>query len=256
MTVVRDNLEEFEDPANYDLEEAESALQRIPYFLGVLDRIGGPVLELACGSGLITLAMARRCGDVTGVDFSRPMLEHASAKAAQLAVTVNWHFGDVRALDLGRRFRLIVLTGNAFQAFLTTDDQDLLLRSVHRHLASGGVFVFDTRNPGGQSLADEPDEQHWQDYRGVEGYAVRVSGTQDYDPMSRVMYWTTYRRWTTSSGARERVTRIACRFTESQELRERLCVNGFAIDWQHGCWDGRPLNATSKHIITGCRLRD
>lgn len=256
MPPIHDNLEEFADPPNYDVEEARSARVRIPYFCDLVARCGGPVLELACGSGLITLPIAGRCADVTGVDLCRPMLNHARQKAARLGVSVGWREGDARSVDLGRTFRLIVLTGNAFQAFLTPDDQDLLLRNVRRHLSSSGLFVFETRNPSAHDLRDQLNEQHWHEYRSVEGHAVRVSGTQSYDPFNQWMLWTTYRRWSTGSRTNERVTRITCRFTRPEELLDRLSRNGLAVAWQHGNWDGSPVAPESEHIITACRLQD
>src|SRR6476661_7362247 len=54
---------------------------------------------------------------------------------------------DARALDLGERFQLIYLTGNAFQAFLTRADQEALLERVRAHLHDDGLFAFETRNP-------------------------------------------------------------------------------------------------------------
>ena len=52
----------------------------------------------------------------------------------------------------------MLLTGNAFQAFLTRADQDALIATgVTRHLAPDGVFGFETRNPAGHDLGDEPE---------------------------------------------------------------------------------------------------
>ncbi|HET7204520.1 MAG TPA: class I SAM-dependent methyltransferase [Steroidobacteraceae bacterium] len=253
MSRTHDNLEEFEDPPNYDIEEAASARARIPYFVDLVTRFGGPVLELACGSGLITLPMASGCSDVTGVDLSRSMLDHARAKAARLGRSITWHETDARSLSLGRTFEVIILTGNAFQAFLTAEDQCRLLQTVRRHLSATGVFVFETRNPDGYELIDKPLEEFWYSYQSVSGDRVRVSGTQAYDPARQLMHWTTYRRWADGPGETVRVSRITCRFTGRRELLTLLADNGFSVSWQHGDWSGGQLTASSANIITGCR---
>ena len=54
------------------------------------------------------------------------------------------------------------MNGHAFQEFLTNEAQDALLRSVSRHLAPGGIFVFDTRFPARRNLDKGEGEQHWQ----------------------------------------------------------------------------------------------
>jgi hypothetical protein len=50
---VHDNLEEFDDPPNYDIEEGERSAARIAFYCDLAKTIGGSVLEIACGSGLV-----------------------------------------------------------------------------------------------------------------------------------------------------------------------------------------------------------
>ena len=48
--IEHDNLEEFNDPANYDLEEAERSASRIQFYTNLACESDGPVLEIACGT--------------------------------------------------------------------------------------------------------------------------------------------------------------------------------------------------------------
>ncbi len=252
----RDNLEEFGDPANYDLEEARHAQPRIDFCCDFIAASGGPVLELACGSGLVTLPLAARGLAVTGVDLARPMLEHARSKARQQGLGVEWVEGDARDVSLGRRFRVVYLTGNAFQAFLTRDDQERLLASARRHLVPGGVFLFETRNPSGHDLQDRDEETLDGAYMNVQGQRVIVSYRQRFDAPRQLMYWTMYRRWHDGRRDRARESRITCRFTWPQELVALLHDNGWSIERQFGNWDRSPLAANSEEIISICRPHD
>ena len=54
------NLEEFQDPANYDLEEAENSVQRIAFYADLAQVNGRRALEIACGTGLVALPVAAR----------------------------------------------------------------------------------------------------------------------------------------------------------------------------------------------------
>jgi ubiquinone/menaquinone biosynthesis C-methylase UbiE len=251
--IDHNNLEEFNDPANYDLEETGPSAARIQFYTGLAQETGGPVLEIACGTGIVALPIAARGIAVTGVDLARPMLAHAREKAQEQNISIDLVEVDARQFCFDQRFFLIYITGNAFQAFLRRADQERFLACVKRHLAPGGIFAFETRNPTGHHLSDQPEEEHWLTYKNIQGQTVNVSGTQAYDPLAQVMHWTTYRRWTTSNGNRSTVTRIACRFTYPQELEALLYYNGFRILQQYGDWDKSALTAGSGHIISLCR---
>ena len=254
MKTGYDNLEEFEDPANYDLEEEERSASRIAYYCDLAKSIGGPVLEIACGSGLVTIPVAAQGLDVSGVDLSRPMLEHARKKAEAQHLNIRWVEADARSFNLGTQYKFIYLTGNAFQAFLLREDQETLLASVKKHLAPDGIFAFETRNPSGHDLTDQLEEEFDQPYISVEGHQVSVYFTQRYDPLSQVMYWTSFRRWNDGEQDHSKQTRIACRFTHPQELEALLHYNGFQVIQQYGNWNKEPLSASSESIISICKV--
>ena len=116
-----DNLEAFADAETYDIHENDAG---VAFYTALAQETGGPVLELACGTGRVCIPIARlgTRGDRPG---HRP--GHARTGAAQVArPPIRWVEGDARTFDLGERFRLIFLTGNAFQMFLTLADQEAL----------------------------------------------------------------------------------------------------------------------------------
>jgi 2-polyprenyl-3-methyl-5-hydroxy-6-metoxy-1,4-benzoquinol methylase len=252
---VHDNLEEFSDPSNYDIEEGERSAARIAFYCELAQSVGGPVLEIACGSGLVTIPLAAQGLEVTGVDLAHSMLEHGRKKAEKQKLNVRWVEADARSFELGTQFQFILLTGNAFQAFLRRQDQEALLASVKRHLAPNGIFAFETRNPSGHDLTNQPDEEFDQSYISVEGYQVSVSFTQIYDPLAQIMYWTSYRRWNDGKHDHKKETHIACRFTYPQELEMLLHYNGFEVLQQYGDWNREALSSPSPEIINICRAK-
>ena len=249
------NLEEFNDPPNYDIEEGERSAARIAFYCGLAKTVGGPVLEIACGSGLVTLPIAAQGLDVTGIDLARPMLEHARKKAEAQGLKIHWVEADARSFDIGARSQFIFLTGNAFQAFLRREDQEALFASVKRHLMPEGIFAFETRNPSAHDLTNRSEEEFDQRYVSVEGHTVAVSSTQIYDPIAQIIYWTSYRRWNDGEHNHMKETHIACRFTYPQELEALLHYNGFQIVQQFGNWNKEPLSASSPSLISICRAR-
>ncbi|MDP9478608.1 MAG: class I SAM-dependent methyltransferase [Actinomycetota bacterium] len=263
--IDHDNLEEFADPGAYDIEDSSDT--GIAFYAALARETGGPVLEIACGTGRVGIPIARLGFAVTGLDIVPGMLELARGKSAGLPT--RWVEGDARAFDIGEQFRLIFLTGNAFQAFLTRADQEALLERVRAHLHDDGLFAFETRNPrwanpetGGKeyeglfvNLETRDEEEDWGTYTDGSGREVRVSRTRAYDHVAQILHWTTYRRWLEGHRERTKVTRIALRYTFPQELAALLHYNGFTTERQYGDWDLEPLTAASPSIIVACRKK-
>lgn len=125
----------------YDLENEGGADFA---FCRELARDAGSVLDLGCGTGQLAAALSGG-RHVTGVDPAGAMLDVARSRPGGAAV--EWIEADARTLRLDRRYGLVVLTGHAFQVFLTREDQLAALRTIAHHLAPRGRFIFDTRNP-------------------------------------------------------------------------------------------------------------
>lgn len=251
-TIEADYLGEFHDPVNYDLEVGGDHPSH-DFYAELAQQAQGPVLEIASGTGLVTLRLAQQGIDMTGLEIVPAMLAHARHKAQQLGLAVRWIAGDARTFALDQQFKLIYLTGNAFQAFLNHADQCALLQRVHAHLTPDGLLAFETRNPNWQELTTDPNESEWLHYTDAQGHEVRVTEVREYDHVAQVLVYTLWRRWQATDGPQERTTRIALRYTFPQELNALLTYNGFAVRAQYGNWDKSPLGKASPTIITICQ---
>jgi SAM-dependent methyltransferase len=111
---------------------------------------GGPVLDLACGTGRLALVLARKGFEVTGIDQSEGMLEqfHAKLQAEPPEVRRRVHIANQRVADfaLEQQFNTILCCDGFFHN-LTVEDEMNCLGCVARHLAPGGRFVFNLPNP-------------------------------------------------------------------------------------------------------------
>ncbi|MDQ4129213.1 MAG: class I SAM-dependent methyltransferase [Actinomycetota bacterium] len=263
--IDHDNLEAFADPVDYDRQDSSDT--GVAFYAALARETGGPVLEIACGTGRVAIPIARQGFAMTGLDVVSGMLERARNKSAELPI--RWIEGDARTFDLGERFRLIYLTGNAFQAFVTNTDQEALLGRVRAHLHDEGLFAFETRNPRWRTREDrdeDPDglfvnletraeEEVRPSFTDADGREVRESRTRTYDHVAQILHWTSYWRWQEGSEERTKITRIALRYTFPQELAALLHYNGFTIERRYGDWNLEPLTAASPSIIVVCRRR-
>ena len=80
--IDHDNLEEFADPETYDIEDDSDT--GIAFYAALARETGGPVLEIACGTGRVGIPIARLGYAVTGLDIVPGMLELARRKSAGL----------------------------------------------------------------------------------------------------------------------------------------------------------------------------
>lgn len=102
------------------------------------------LLDLACGTGTFALLMAERGISVTGVDFSREMIEVARTKAASRdPLAVVFEQQDMRALKLASVFDLVTCNGDSINHILTENELQAVFASVLFYLRRGGAFLFD-----------------------------------------------------------------------------------------------------------------
>lgn len=105
---------------------------------------GGSVLDLGCGTGGHAMLLAERGFAVTGVDRSPAMIELAQAKIAENpSCSADFLVDDVRSVDAGTTFDAVISMFAVVSYQLTDDDIIAMFSAVRRHLAPGGVFLFD-----------------------------------------------------------------------------------------------------------------
>jgi SAM-dependent methyltransferase len=173
------------------LERPYDYLPDLSLVLDVLRVTGGPVLDLACGTGRMALALAREGYDVVGLDFNAAFIERARAEAARLGSeitgSVRFEVGDARGFALPERFGLIVMLDQAFKYLLHHDAHLDCLHCVRDHLRDDGCFLVEHR-----CLLKLPDAGpgeaycfNWsgRDWAGVDTYdAIQQVGVSAFHP--------------------------------------------------------------------------
>jgi SAM-dependent methyltransferase len=148
-----------------------------PLFRAV--RGGAPVLELGCGSGLLTERIAAAGGAVVGIDGSRSMLRRARVRCAAHAGRVKLVARDLAALRLPPVHALAVACHDVLNHLPSEATLRRVLRSARRALAPGGALFFD-------ALTDRAFETLWPDnLHRLEGPHGDLWMDCDYDPVRR-----------------------------------------------------------------------
>src|SRR5438477_6914997 len=112
-------------------------------------RTGGPILELGCGTGRITVPIAQDGHHIVGLDRSAAMLERAERRARRADVEVRWVEGDMRAFSFNEAFALVFVALNSF-LMLDPDDRWACLARVREHMAPRGRVAIDVFQPDPQ----------------------------------------------------------------------------------------------------------
>ncbi len=213
------------------------------FYLGAARECGArSVVEVGCGTGLITRLFAAEGHDVTGIDPAGPMLDVARARPG--ADRVRWIEGDLSALDV-READFAFMAGHVAQFFVSDDSWRAALHVLRSALRRGGHLAFESRNPGareweswsacppGPAVATpEGLVERWTEVRAVRGDVVA------YRLHHRFL-----------DDGEELVADGELRFRSVEALRASLDEAGFLVTQAYGHWDRRPLGARSPEIV-------
>lgn len=229
--------------------------QIVEFSLARAREANGPVLELGCGTGAICIPLAEAGFDVTGIDTAPAMLAVAREKASAAGVAATWIEADMRDLELGRKFDLILLAANAICHLLDPESIEACLQCVRAHLTPTGHFVIVVFVPDPAKLLPESTERElFAEYEDPDtGGTVAITTTYRYEFDTQIKRVTLYTR--VPDAEEEIVSTIDMRMYFPQELDALLRYNGFHIVSKWGDHSGRPFDADSAFQIVTCTSR-
>lgn len=241
----------YEDPQFAQFYDCNFGSDRADFaFCRHLATNAASVLDLGCGTGTL-LAELSTGQEAWGVDPAGAMLEIARQRPGGDRVT--WIEADARTVGLDRRFDLILLTGHAFQVFLTRDDQAAVLQTIARHLSPDGRFVFDTRNPLAKAWANWTPEKSRERIDHPQHGSVTVWNDVAEDPATGIVTYETHYRIISTGKTLSAVSRIA--FPAQAAVQDLIDAAGLLVENWYGDWQGNPLRGDSPDIIPVGRLR-
>ena len=244
----------YSDAQRYDLVMgAYASGDVLDFYRGQVARYGEPVLELACGSGRLTIPLANEGVNITGIDISEPMLNLAKLKASKSGVSIRFIQGDIRSFDLGEKFKFIFIPAQSLSHLHTCAEIEDCFSCVRRHLAVEGRLLIELFNSSVRLLARETDRRYTVDqYEAPKGgLQVFVTEQVRYDAASQINYIQWFFRDEGSN--EETVLSFEMRQFFPQEIDALLWYNGFLIEHKYGTYDeGEFSSAAPKQLII-CR---
>jgi SAM-dependent methyltransferase len=236
--------ESYTDPRLVDLYDLENTSRSdIGFYLRLADDLGARrVIDLGCGTGVLTRALAAKDREVTGIDPAAAMLAYARSKTG--ADQVHWIEGDSSALGTANA-DLVLMTGNVSQVFLDDNTLETTLRDIHLALQPGGYLAFESRNPADkpwlrwhrEATRQQLDSLHgpvetWLEVEAVSDERVQLLGYNHFLTTGETV-----------------IARETLRFRSAEEWTTSLVNAGLTVERTYGDWDSRPLRATSPIMV-------
>lgn len=215
------------------------------YYRGLADRLGAlSIIDLGCGTGMLTRTLAGKDRQVVGVDPSRMMID--AARRGDSEYSVSWIVEDSSAIDT-RDVDLVVMTGNVAQ-HIPDPDWERTLSDLHRAMRPGAVLAFESRNPAVQAWLDwhqsEPS-------RRSTAHGVLEEWSEVVDRGSGIIEASFFNRFVEMNELIvEHETFV---FRTQSAITDQLDRAGFAVDAVHGDWQRTPFDGTQGLFVIEAR---
>ena len=232
-----------------DLYDAENVwADDDAFFVSFVDqRPGSRVLDLGCGTGRLTLALAAAGHDVIGADPDAGALAAARRKPGAGAVT--WIEGTAAQVPGVAVVDTVVMTAHVAQAMSDPATWARTLADVHRLLRPGGRLAFDSRDPAARAW------ERWT-AEGTRGRHVLPGGLTvetwiERAVMAAGVVTATEHRLLPDGAVEAETMHVAFR-TEGQ-LRQDLQAAGFTVADVLGGWHGEPVGSGPGELVVLAR---
>lgn len=245
----------YRDGRHYDLQSADF-VEDIAFYAKQIEAYGQPVLELACGTGRITIPLAEKGIRIAGLDVSEAMLARAREKAGEKGVDIDWIQADCRDFRLNGTFNLIFFPFNSITHLQDRESLEACLSCVKKHLTQEGRFIIDVFNPSlGVLLSDPTERRTVREYDDPDGKGrVIITESNVYDAATQInkIRW----HYDIGAGATTFTVKNNMRIYSPQELDGLLHYNGFEIEAKYGNYHQAPFVSTSQKQIIICRAQE
>jgi SAM-dependent methyltransferase len=230
-----------------DYDRVVRAIDDVPFYVELAEAAamrGDGVLELACGTGRVTLPVALTGAPTTGLDNSVAMLAIAERKSEAAGVDVTWAQGDMASFRLEQRFGLVIIPCRSFLLLSSVEAQKSCLARIREQLIDGGLLALNIFNPDLRFMASRLGDRGGEWERASGGSLAKrhyhtaeqnlIELRQEYDtgpdnaPVHRM---------------------LRARYIFRYEMQHLLALCGFEVEALYGWFDGRPFDDASTEMV-------
>ena len=235
------------DGMNTDLSDLQFYKRWLP------QSIGARILELCCGTGRLTLPIAKDGYNISGVDYTSSMLDQAKIKASEAGLEIRFIEADIRTLNLQDKYDLVFIPFNSIHHLYKNEDLFRAFNVVKNHLKEGGLFLLDCFNPNIQYIVEgEKEPKEIAAYTTEDGRKVLIKQTMRYESKTQInrIEWHYF-----INGEFNSIQNLDMRMFFPQELDSYLEWSGFDIIHKYGGFEEEVFNDNSGKQVFVCQYK-
>lgn len=222
-------------------------------YVALARRFGGPVLELACGTGRVLEPLAVAGLACTGVDSSPAMLARARERLDRAGLSARLEQQELQQLRLEGRYRTILFPLDGLGLLLARAERLAALATMRAHATHDGRLVIDVSNGNLRGGGHEPAEEllhHLTAPDPATGRPLTKWVVRRPDPLEQVDELTAFYDEQDEDGRlRRTTTQLRLRWYTRHELELWLELGGWEVQELYGGYDMEPFGPTSERII-------
>lgn len=233
-------------------------LMDVPFYVDLAKRMGGPVLEIGCGTGRVLLPIARAGMTIHGVDSSLPMLGILHQKIEREPIDVRerirLHHGDMRNFSLENKYPLVTIPFRPMQHMHTVEDQVRALSTAALRLHTQGVLAFDVFYPKFEMLqarlGEEILEVEWADPSAPHRVVRRYYRKDAVDKIHQTFTLTfLFRSYEGEDLIHEERQSLNLSYYTYSHLRALFLLTGLEVVEEYGSFSKAPLDNSATEMI-------
>jgi len=222
----------------------------IEFIADAAAELGGPVLEMAAGTGRLALPIIEQGINYTGIELSSAFVKFARKKLVKFKDLAQVLEGDMRNVDLDQQFQFIFIGFNSIFHLLNNEDVASFFSCVYSHLPDDGLFLIDAFVPHPIFLYRAKQKYYVMEFDWPSGEHCIVNETNHYDSDTQInhIHW-----YFNTSGENEMDEyRFDMHMIFPDTMDRLLTEAGFVIKEKYGDYDKTPLGPESQLQIYVC----
>jgi SAM-dependent methyltransferase len=227
-------------PIHVSRETRRRCDEQVAKALALTKPPGKSVLDLCCGPGRCSIALAKKGFRVTGVDKTTYLLNKARAKAKAARVNIEWVREDMRDFVRPASFALVLSMFTSFGYFDDRQDDMTVLQNMFTSLQPGGACLIEVLGKERLAKILQPTISTV-----LPGGTLMVERHEIFDDWTRVR-----NEWLLIRGGRAKSFNFHHTIYSGQELRDRMERVGFVAVKLHGNLDGDAYGPNAERLVT------
>jgi ubiquinone/menaquinone biosynthesis C-methylase UbiE len=226
-------------PFMFPEQRIANAVEQMAMVLALTKPAGKAVLDLCCGPGRCSIALAKKGFSVTGVDRTKYLLDKARVKARAAQIKIEWVQKDMRDFVRPDSFALVLSMFTSFGYFDDKRDDAIVLGNMFASLKPGGACLLEVLGKERLAKILQPTTS-----------SVFPNGTLMIERHEILDDWTRIRNeWTLLRNGRYRSYKFHHTIYSGQELRDRMEAAGFVDVKLHGNLAGDEYGPNAERLV-------